>query len=59
MLNILVKIGFHQIKSYREKFYEIRGPCKHLWRKMTIKDIPKVTKILQEYNEKFKIAPIL
>jgi glycylpeptide N-tetradecanoyltransferase len=26
---------------------------------MTIKDIPKVTKILQEHNEKFKIAPVV
>ena len=26
---------------------------------MTLEDIPKVTKILQEYNEKFKIAPVV
>ena len=26
---------------------------------MTIKDIPKVNKILQEHNEKFKIAPVI
>tara|TARA_R110001606_G_C15112602_1_gene621156 strand:+ start:307 stop:729 length:423 start_codon:yes stop_codon:yes gene_type:complete len=26
---------------------------------MTLEDIPRVTKILQEYNEKFRIAPVV
>ena len=54
----LVKIGFHQTNRIREKFYEIRGPCKHLWRKMTLDDVPKVTQLLQEYSKNFKITPI-
>ena len=55
----LVQIGFHQTHRFSEKFYEVRGPCKHLWRNMTTEDIPKVTRILQEYSKKFKITHII
>jgi len=55
----LVKSQFHQTNRLREKFYEIRGPCKYGWRKMTLEDIPKVTRILQEHVKHFKIAPII
>lgn len=55
----LIKTGFHQTNRPRERYYEVHGPCKYTWKKMTTKDIPKVTKILQEYNEKFKIAPVI
>ena len=30
-----------------------------MFRKMTPKDVPKVTKILKKYFEKFKIAPVI
>ena len=55
----LIKTKFHQSSHTREYYHEVRGPCKHTLKKMTIKDIPKVTKILQEHNEKFKIAPVV
>lgn len=55
----LVKIGFHQTNRLRDKFLEVRGPSKHQWRKMTVEDVPKVCRILQEYNKQYKIAPIV
>ena len=55
----LVNTGFHQTNRLREKFYDVRGPCKHAWRKMIIEDVPKVTSILKEYVKKSKIAPVI
>jgi len=56
-VNHLIKTKFHQTNRSREQFYEIRGPCKHLWRKMTLEDVPKVTRILQDHTKNSKIAP--
>lgn len=53
----LVKSGFHVTSHLREKYYEVRGPCKYRWRKMTTLDVPKVTRILQNHIENFKISP--
>lgn len=55
----LVKTGFHHTNRLRESFYEVRGPCKYAWREMTSDDVPKVTRILQEYTKRFKIAPVI
>lgn len=55
----LVKNKFCQVDQTRKNFYQVRGSCKNVWRKMTLEDIPRVTKILQEYNEKFRIAPVV
>jgi glycylpeptide N-tetradecanoyltransferase len=55
----LVKTQFHQTNRLREKFYEIRGPCKCVWREMTLEDVPKVTEILQGHVKNFKIAPVI
>ena len=55
----LVKVGFHQTNRLRDKFLEVRGPCKFQWREMTQGDIPKVSRILQEYTKDYKIAPII
>jgi glycylpeptide N-tetradecanoyltransferase len=51
----LVKTGFYQTDRLREKYFEIRGNSQ--FRKMTPKDIPKVTRILEKYFKKFKVAP--
>jgi glycylpeptide N-tetradecanoyltransferase len=58
-LNIkrLVKTGFYQTDRLREKYFELRGTSQ--FRKMTSKDIPKVTIILKKYFEQFKIAPVI
>ena len=55
----LVKTGFHQTNRLREKFYDVRGPCKHTWRKMIIEDVPKVASILKEHVKEAKIAPVI
>ena len=55
----LVKVGFHKTNRLRDKFLEVRGPCKFQWRKMTPDDIPKVSRILQEYTRDYKIAPVI
>jgi glycylpeptide N-tetradecanoyltransferase len=53
----LIKSGFYQTNRPREKYYELQG--RSMFRKMTSKDVPKVTKILKTYFEKFKIAPVI
>lgn len=55
----LVKIGFHQTNRMRDAFLDVKGPCKFTWREMTQADIPKVTRILQEYTENYIIAPVI
>lgn len=55
----LVKMGFHKTNRLRESFYEVRGPCKRLWRKMTSEDVPRVTQILRVHMSTFKIAPVV
>jgi glycylpeptide N-tetradecanoyltransferase len=55
----LVQTGFHKTNRLRESYYEVRGPCKCLWRKMTLDDVPKVTQILQKHMSTFKIAPVI
>jgi glycylpeptide N-tetradecanoyltransferase len=59
LLNIskLVKSGFHKTDRLREKYFEVRGNSQ--FRKMQSKDIPRVTKILQNHFKKFKIAPVI
>jgi glycylpeptide N-tetradecanoyltransferase len=51
----LVKTGFYQTDRLREKYFEVRGNSQ--FRKMTIKDISKVTRILEKYFKGFKVAP--
>ena len=53
----LIKVGFYNTNRPREKYYEIRGPCKRPWRKMESGDISKVVRILNSYTRGFKIAP--
>lgn len=53
----LSKCGFYQTNQPKTKMFEIRG--RSYFRKMTPKDVPKVTEILKEYFKKFKIAPIV
>jgi glycylpeptide N-tetradecanoyltransferase len=55
----LIKLGFYETNRPRETYYEVHGPCKYSWRKMTSKDVPKVTRILKEYTKDFKIAPVI
>ena len=52
----LVNMGFYKTNRLREKYFEVRGPCKYNWRKMTSKDIPKVTTTLKEYVKDFKLS---
>ena len=51
----LVKTGFYQTNRLREKYFEIRGNSQ--FRRMTQKDVPKVTKVLKKYFEGFMVAP--
>lgn len=55
----LVKTGFHQTNRMRDAFMEVRGPCARQWRRMTRDDVPKVTRILLAYLERFTIAPVV
>lgn len=55
--NKLSKYGFCEIDRSKTNFFKIRG--RSYFRKMTSKDIPKVTKILKEYFKNFKIAPVV
>ena len=59
-LNIqnLVKSGFHTTTRVREKYYDLKI-TNSSFRKMTVRDIPKVTKILQKQFNTFKIAPVI
>ena len=43
----LVKTGFYQTNRLREKYFEIRGNSQ--FRRMTHRDVPKVTKVLKKY----------
>jgi glycylpeptide N-tetradecanoyltransferase len=51
----LVKTGFYQTDRLREKYFDVQGSSQ--FRRMTSKDIPKVTKILEKYFKNFKVAP--
>lgn len=53
----LVKTGFYETNRLREKYFELRGNSQ--FRKMKTKDIPKVTRILQNYFKDFKVAPVI
>ena len=53
----LIKSGFYKTNRPREKYFELHGNSQ--FRKMKTKDIPKVTKILQNYFKQFKIAPVI
>ena len=48
--------GFHKTNRLNEKFHRVRGPSKFTWRRMTIKDVRRVTEILKKYNSQFKLA---
>jgi glycylpeptide N-tetradecanoyltransferase len=54
----LVETGFHKTNRLRESYYEVRGPCKCLWRRMTLEDVPKVARILQAHMKGFKLTPL-
>lgn len=55
----LVKVGYHKTNRMRDAFLEVRGPCTFQWRKMTLDDVPKVTRILRAYTEGYTIAPVI
>jgi len=60
ILNIkkLSDIGFYKVTNKtKQKYLEVRGTSQ--FRKMQSKDIPKVTKILQNHFKQFKIAPVI
>ena len=51
----LVKTGFYKTDRLREKCFEVQGNSQ--FRKMTSKDIPKVTRVMEKYFKQFKVAP--
>jgi len=53
----LVECGFYKTDRLREKFFELRGNSQ--FRRMKNKDIPKVTRILQNYFKQFKVSPMI
>ena len=53
----LMKTGFYKTDRSREKYFEVRGNSQ--FRQMKSKDVPKVTRILQNYFKKFKVAPVI
>lgn len=53
----LVKTGFYRTNRLNEKYFELRGTSQ--FRKMTSKDVSKVTAILKKYFSQFKLAPII
>ena len=60
ILNVkrLSDIGYFKVSSKtKQKYLEVRGTSD--FRKMYTKDIPKVTKILQNHFKQFKIAPVI
>lgn len=60
ILNVkkLSDIGFYKVTNKtKQKYLEVRGTSQ--FRKMQSKDIPKVTKILQNHFKQFKIAPVI
>ena len=54
----LVKSGFHKTNRVREKYYDLKI-TNSPFRKMAVRDIPKVTKILKNHFDTFKIAPVI
>ena len=56
-VNKLSKCGFYETDRPKTKMFEIRG--RSYFRKMTSRDVPKVTQILKEYFKDFKIAPVV
>src|SRR5210317_944697 len=60
ILNVkkLSDIGFYKVANKtKQKYLEVRGTSQ--FRKMQTKDIPRVTKILQNHFKQFKIAPVI
>lgn len=60
ILNVkkLSDIGFYKVTNKtKQKYLEVRGTSQ--FRKMQSKDIPRVTKILQNHFKQFKIAPVI
>lgn len=59
LINIdkLSKCGFYETNRPKSKIFEIRGNSQ--FRKMTLKDVPKVTQILKDYFKNYKIAPVV
>ena len=60
ILNVkkLSDIGFYRVPNKtKQKYLEISGTSQ--FRKMQTKDIPRVTRILQNHFKKFKIAPVI
>ena len=60
ILNVkkLSDVGFYKVTNKtKQKYLEVRGTSQ--FRKMQTKDIPKVTKILQNHFKQFKIAPVI
>ena len=60
ILNVkkLSDIGFYKVPNKtKQKYLEVRGTSQ--FRKMQSKDIPRVTKILQNHFRQFKIAPVI
>jgi glycylpeptide N-tetradecanoyltransferase len=54
----LCDIGVYKFTNItKQKYLEVRGTSQ--FRKMYTKDIPKVTKILQNHFKQFKIAPVI
>ena len=53
----VIKIGFHKTNRPNTKIFDVRG--RSFFRKMTPRDIPKVTQILKEHFKNFKIAPVV
>jgi glycylpeptide N-tetradecanoyltransferase len=60
ILNVkkLSDIGFFKVSNKtKQKYLEVRGTSQ--FRKMQTKDIPRVTRILQNHFKQFKIAPMI
>jgi len=60
ILNVkkLSDVGFYKVTNKtKQKYLEVRGTSQ--FRKMKTKDIPRVTRILQNHFKQFKIAPVI
>lgn len=53
----LINSGFYQTNRPKSKAFEIQG--RSMFRKMTSKDVLKVTQLLKEYFGKFKVSPVV
>lgn len=53
----LVKMGFYKTDRLREKYFEVQGNSQ--FRRMISRDVPKVTKVMEKYLSKFKVAPVI